>query len=99
MSSPSVTPSERWILLVEEFRTSYVHVAQFCLDNSRFAELRLKLRDDNTVLAIAKGYGEDGGPIVCFGSGYDIVLALMALDSSMQGGNWRFDKPWQPPSK
>lgn len=61
-----------------------------------FGELRLKFRLDSTYLAIAKGYDSSGGPVVAFGVGYDVVTALMAIDSTIQGGHWRVDKPWEP---
>ncbi len=58
--------------------------------------IRLKARDDGTILAIIKGYDDSGGPVVAFGVGYDMVLALMAADSTIQGGFWKVDKPWTP---
>lgn len=63
-----------------------------------FGEIRLKARDDGTVLAIAKGYGSDGGPIVAFGTGYDVVSALKGLEGTIARGGWRPDKPWKPES-
>jgi hypothetical protein len=54
-----------------------------------------KTRPDGTVLAVAKGYGTDGGPTVCFGVGYDMVLCLMALESTIAGNHWKEDKPWE----
>lgn len=68
-------------------------------DPDNFAELRLKARPDGTILAIAKGFGPDGGPVVCFGVGYGIVGAVMAIDATIQGGKWRVDKPWSPPKE
>lgn len=59
-----------------------------------FGELRLKARPDGTVIAVAKGYGSDGGPIVCFGSGYDALSALQGLEGALTANRWRPDKPW-----
>lgn len=85
---------ERWVRLVDDLRRHLPHGASWWADEESFSELRLKAKADGTILAIAKGYGSDGGPVVCFGSGYGLEGALMALDASIQGGNWRFDKPW-----
>lgn len=63
-------------------------------DRDDFRELRLKARDDGTILAVAKGYDSNGGMVVSFGVGYDVVTSLMALDGVIQSGAWRVDKPW-----
>ena len=89
------TPSDRWGELQDGHRDLIPHVSAWWDDTSSFREVRIKARDDGTHLAIAKGYGPDGGEVVCFGSGYGVEGALMALDSSLQGGNWKVDKPWQ----
>ncbi len=91
-----VTESERWVSLADQFRSDFPHLGSWCFRPDEFSELRIKVRDDGTTLGIAKGYGSDGGPIVCFGVGYDIMLCLMALDASIAGGYWREDKPWVP---
>lgn len=87
---------DRWMTLTEKMRVDYPHIASWLEDEHSFRELRLKARDDETTIAVAKAYGADGGPVVCFGVGYGPILALMALDAAIQGGNWRVDKPWQP---
>jgi hypothetical protein len=87
---------ERWVRLVDDLRAAVPHVMGWLTSVDDFKEIRIKAREDGTCLAIAKGYGSDGGPIVAFGVGYDAVLALMALDATLQGGHWRKDKPWQP---
>lgn len=83
----------------EELHTWLPSFANWYEDEERFVELRLKARDDGTTLAIAKGFGPDGGPLVCFGSGYGLVGALIAVDATIQAGRWRDDPPWQPDSK
>lgn len=93
------SPSDRWVALVEQFRADFPHLASWCMRPDEFGELRLKSRDDGTILAIAKGYGSEGGRIVSFGVGYDVILAFMALDSTIQGGHWRVDKPWKGGTK
>lgn len=85
--------------LGEAVRLRLPHFASWYVDEESFGELRLKARDDGTTLAIAKGYGPDGGAVVCFGSGYGLIGALIAIDATIQGGRWRVDKPWQPDKK
>jgi hypothetical protein len=64
-----------------------------------FISLLVKLCDDGTTLAILKRYGPDGGPMVCFGSGYGVAGCLVAIDATIAAGKWRVDKPWRPESK
>lgn len=92
--SASGRSAERWAELGDEIHQRLPHLYAWLVDEDDFAELRLKARPDGTTLAIAKGYGTDGGPVVCFGSGYGAVGALMAIDATIQGGRWREDKPW-----
>lgn len=86
----------RWIVNCDAVAGLFPHVSGWFTDEDSFRELRFKARDDGTTLAIAKGYDSDGSPVVCFGSGYGLVGAFMAIDAAMQGGNWKVDKPWQP---
>lgn len=88
----------RWEELVTAFSRNAPHLAAWMRDEEEFAELRIKLRADSTCLAIAKGYGPDGGKVVCFGSGYGVEAAVMAVDATIQSGNWRIDKPYKPKS-
>ena len=87
---------DRWNEIVRFLRGNIPHLWSALAAADDFIELRLKSRDDGTVLAIMKSYDADGGPVVCFGVGYDPVLALMAIDATIQGGHWRTDKPWKP---
>lgn len=93
------TANQRWLTLVSQFQLNFPHIASYLFEEEEFRELRIKVMSDGVRLAIAKRFGSDGGPEVCFGSGYDPMLALMALDAAIQGGNWRFDKPWQGKDK
>ena len=85
--------------MVTSFQRLAPHLQAWLDSYDDFSELRIKARDDGTVLGIAKGYDSNGGPVVCFGVGYDGVAALLALDRAINGGNWRVDKPWSPKGK
>lgn len=85
---------QQWVELSEQLQSRLSHAFSFWSDAEGFAELRVKAREDGTILAIAKGFDAAGGPVVCFGSGFDVSSCLMALDASIQGNNWRIDKPW-----
>lgn len=87
---------DRWVRLSDQIKKEVPQVSSWLFSTTDFVEVRFKARDDGTVLGIAKGYDSSGGPIVCFGVGYDVVLALMALDATIAGGHWRVDKPWKP---
>jgi hypothetical protein len=85
------------LLAIEESLSSVCpHLASWSADEESYRELRIQLRDDGTMLVIAKGFGTDGGPVVCFGVGYGLSGAMLAIDRTIQGGNWKFDKPWSP---
>lgn len=93
------SPAELWSSNNRKLRGMIPNCYSVFSDTENFISLHIKARDDGTVLAIAKQYGDDGRPIVAFGSGYDVMASLMGLDSSIQGGHWRVDKPWQPLDK
>lgn len=88
-----------WAAFVDQIHAVIPHASSWWGEEDGFRELRLKRRDDGSTLAIAKGYGPDGGEVVCFGSGYGVVGALMAIDAAIQGGAWRVDKPWSDKGK
>lgn len=90
---------ESWTRVSALFSIEAPHLHGWLQDVESFSELRIKARDDGTFLAILKGFGRDGGPVVCFGVGYDVVLALLAVDSTIASGGWRVDKPWSPPKE
>lgn len=96
--SSSNLPVERWQVHVSYSKEFFPHVSAWLFDSDRFRGLSFKPKVDGMVIAVAKGYFADGGESVCFGSGYDVVLALMSLDAAIQGGNWRIDTPWDPSS-
>lgn len=64
-------------------------------DFEDFAELKVKAMPDGTVLAIGKGYGPDGTPVVCFGAGYSVTGAFLAIDATIAAGRWKVDEPYQ----
>lgn len=86
----------RWSELETWFQTKLPHLGAVLANEEDFIELRIKMRFDGTTLGILKRYDSNGGPVVCFGTGYGVVLCLLALDATVQGGNWRVDKPWKP---
>lgn len=63
-------------------------------DQASFIEWRVKIRDDGSAYALVKRAGEDGTPLVTFGSGYDALSALDGLEGAITAGNWRVDKPY-----
>lgn len=85
---------ERWVALSDSLSRYAPHLSGWLATEDEVREIRFKWRDDGTCLAIAKGYGSDGGETVCFGAGYGFSGAVLAVDRSIQGGNWRADKPW-----
>lgn len=85
---------EKWVSFDGRVADGLPSLASWWSDEESFREVRVKLQMDGTVLAIAKGYSGDGGLVVCFGAGYGVTGALMGLDRSIQGGNWKEDKPW-----
>lgn len=87
---------ERWIQLVDSCKQTIPSLASWWGKEEEFNRLQVMARDDGTMLAIAKSFGSDGGPMVAFGSGYGVVGALVALDRTIQGGHWKIDEPWEP---
>ena len=61
-----------------------------------FGELRIRCRGDHDWIGVAKKIGDDGGPLVLFGTGTDFVSVLLALNASMARHAWKPDKPWKP---
>ena len=88
------TKQKRWLRIVDMVGDELPNLASWLGEEEEFIELRIKAREDGSTLAIAKGYSGTGMPVVCFGVAYGPYLALMAIDASIQGGNWREDKPW-----
>lgn len=90
---------QRWVDLDESLQRLVPHLFSVLAESDDFIALYVKARDDGTILAIAKRYDSDGTPVVCFGSGYGVSGALMAIDATIQGGHWKTDKPWDGGSK
>jgi hypothetical protein len=93
------TETERWMRLSTLFSREFPQLMSFLTDPENFLEVRIKFRPDGTYLLILKGYGDDGGPIVCFGVGYDVILSMLAVEKTIAGNGWRPDKPWNPNGK
>lgn len=68
-------------------------------DEEDFLTLYVKMKEDRTLLGVLKRYGSDGGPEVCFGSGYTIAGCFLGLEGSIAANKWRPDKPWEPDGK
>lgn len=90
---------ERWVRFVEVFEKEIPHVASWWGSETDFSEIRVKARADGTCLAVAKGYGSSGGPVVCFAVGYDVASCFLALDATINAGAWKVDKPWDGSKK
>lgn len=88
--------TQRYTALGEALRVGVPQFFSWSEDVEEFISISLKMRSDGTVLAVAKGYGADGTEMVCFGSGYGVAGALVAIDSTIAGAYWKVDKPWQP---
>lgn len=99
MSNRGNSPAERWVATSDGLREAFPHLSAWYNDVDEFLELRIKAREDSTYLAIAKGVDGKGGPVVCFGVGYDVAGALMSVDATIQGGHWKVDKPWSAKGK
>lgn len=80
----------------ELFQEHFEQLYRWLTVSGDAVELRVKVRDDGTWIAIAKGFGDDGGPIVCFGSGYDALSAVQGVEGAIRANKWRPDKPWAP---
>lgn len=55
-----------------------------------------KCRGPQDWIGVAKRVGDDGGPEVVFGTAFDFVSCIMAVNAAMQADRWRVDTPWQP---
>lgn len=91
--------SDRILGLDKALRDYVAHVASYLGDEETFVSLYFKHQDDGTVLAVAKRYGPDGGPQVCFGGGYGVIGAMLSLNATIASDNWKTDKPYRKPPK
>lgn len=85
-----------WIALTDAISEHTPQLMSVLGDEEDFISLFVKYRDDGTYLGVLKRYGSDGGPLVCFGTGYGVPGALVALEATIAAGNWKVDKPWNP---
>jgi hypothetical protein len=88
------TEVERFVELHDYIKDALPHLYGFLTDEDDFVGLSIKRKADGTFLSLAKGFDSDGGPVVCFGTGYGAIGCLFGIDSTIQAGNWRKDKPW-----
>ena len=94
--SSKLSGSQLYVAIDEQLSELLPNLYSVITSESDFISLHLKLREDGSTLAIAKRHADDGHPVVIFGNGYGVSGALLAVDASIQGGNWRDDKPWKP---
>jgi hypothetical protein len=59
-----------------------------------FTSLLIKHRGPMDWIVVAKKTGDDGGPLVCFGTGFDLVGALLGLEGTLASDRWRVDAPY-----
>jgi nucleoid-associated protein YejK len=71
----------RWVQLEEALSQTVPQVFSILANEDDFISLYAKIRDDRTTLLVLKRYGSDGGPTVCFGSGYGVAGAFLALEA------------------
>lgn len=57
-----------------------------------------KCRGPGDWIGVCKRVGDDGGPEVVFGTAFDFVSCVMAVNAAMQGNRWKVDRPWAPSS-
>jgi hypothetical protein len=58
--------------------------------------LNLKRRGDGDWIAVLRRVGDDGAPQVAFGTGFDLIGALLSLEGTVGAARWKEDKPWNP---
>lgn len=97
MATGKNTAVTRWTKSRKEVSQVFPQLSAWWEQIDDFRELRIKARDDGSIIVIAKGYGPDGGPVVAFGTGHDVIFALMSIEGTISAGHWRFDKPWTAP--
>jgi hypothetical protein len=86
----------RMIALSDGLMAAVPQVSALSGDPEDFISLLIKQKEDGTCLAVFKRYGPDGGPMVCFGSGYEIAGCLIGLEGAVAANKWRVDRPWEP---
>lgn len=69
-------------------------VKRWLVDRESFREVRIYVRPDGDYLGVLKGYNGEGTPVICFGSGFDVVSCFIGLEMAVNGDRWRKDKPY-----
>ena len=57
-------------------------------------EIRFRCRGPGDWIGIAKRTGSDGQAEVLFGTAFDFVSCVLAVNAAMSGDRWRDDRPW-----
>lgn len=55
-----------------------------------------KCRGEGDWIGICKRLGDDGGPEVVFGTAFDFISCVLAVNAAMQANRWKVDRPWTP---
>lgn len=91
-------PGSRLAKLDKALWDNVPHLASVLTDEDHFISVLCRQQDDSTYLMVLKRYGPDGGPMVCFGGGYGVAGAFMALNATIASDRWRVDTPWPGPN-
>lgn len=86
----------RYAALDAALRAGVPHLLAVWDAEDDFLGFNIKVNLDGTVLAVLKRAGSDGTDMVCFGVGYGVIGAFLAIDATVNAGAWRVDKPWKP---
>lgn len=90
-----VSSEHRWLKADKSLRECFPQVFSVLGEEDAFISVLVKRQPDGTMLAVLKRFGPDGGPMVCFGSGYGFAGCFMGLDGTVAVGKWRVDKPYR----
>lgn len=63
---------------------------------SSAVSLSFRCRGPGDWIGVCKRQGDGDEPEVVFGSAFDFVSAVVAVNAAMQAGKWRVDEPWTP---
>jgi hypothetical protein len=64
-------------------------------DGENLVSLLVKRRGDADYLVVLKRESPKVGMVVAFGSGFDVVGALLGLEGTLAAGRWKADTPWK----
>ena len=70
--------------------------SSLCLDgDDDFVSCTIRHRAAGDYVAVIKALDGDGGPVVCFGNGFDLVSALLGIEGTLAADRWQADKPFK----